>query len=101
MMVNNILVNLNTEQPPLPNAVVLAAHDQDVNLINAEWLGELAGKIFTYRSTDHGLRPVLDSIKSVQRELYLKESCPVIVTFNLSDKLLNGTRWDMNEFIRL
>lgn len=87
------LLHSRVKPPPNPSeCTFLAPLNYQVDLMNSERLGNFAGKLYCYRSKDEGCKRLLHSMSSLQPQLYLKESCPVMFTRNLNEKIANGTR---------
>ena len=77
---------------PSKDATYLASTNMSVDIYNAEKLGKHEGTLWCSTAKDTGRVKVLSAILGARKKLYLKVGVPVIITANLSDTLINGTR---------
>lgn len=73
-------------------STILCATNELCDLYNAERISKLNGQMFTYSARDYGPRYILDKLSAAKLKLYLKAGCPIILTANVNDKLVNGMR---------
>ena len=61
-------------------------------MCNAEKLSQLASPLWVNTAVDSGQQAVLEKITGARKRLYLKVGAPVIITANIDDDLVNGTK---------
>ncbi|XP_071166174.1 uncharacterized protein [Mytilus edulis] len=88
---NNLLMRLSRKLPPGKDPIRLCSRNFDCDIHNSCKLIDMEGEVSVFTSIDEGENSKLKNIQA-PKHLHLKESCPVMLLKNLSDKLVNGLR---------
>ena len=79
-------------RPAPVDALWICALNRDVHLHNAEKLSQLPGPLWTNIAVDNGSQRVLEQVTGAKKHVHLKIGVPIIITANINDELVNGTR---------
>lgn len=80
------------QRPFQPDATILCCLNANAALYNAQKLAAVKGTKKTYKAIDTGPKSLLNRITSADNVLTLKVGAKVIVTANVNDNIVNGTR---------